>query len=236
MSRRGIGALGPAWVLAWALGTAGGTQAMEPQDWADLGHYRAQNEALRSSGSPDPQRVVLLGDSITEGWPARPGLWDAHFVNRGISGQTTPQMLLRLRPDVIALAPGALVVLAGTNDIAGNTGPATDEEIEGNLASIAELGRVHGMRVLLCSILPTRAYPWNPGARPAPRVLAINRWMREFAAGKGFEYVDYHSAMAEPDGGLRRDLGDDGVHPNERGYAIMARLLREALWKEPAAR
>jgi len=231
MNRRGMGA----WALAWALGATAGVQAMEPQDWADLGHYRAQNEALRS-GSPDPLRIVLLGDSITEGWPARAGLWDAHFVNRGISGQTTPQMLLRLRPDVIALSPRTLVVLAGTNDIAGNTGPETDEQIEGNLASIAELGRVHGMRVLLCSILPTRAYPWTPGVKPAARVLAINRWMREFAASKGFEYVDYHSAMTEPDGGLRADLGDDGVHPNERGYSIMARLLREALAKEPAAR
>jgi lysophospholipase L1-like esterase len=197
-------------------------------DWAELRRYRTDDEALHWKAA-DPERVVLLGDSITDGWPKDAALWDPHFVNRGISGQTTPQMLVRLRPDVIELGARTLVLLAGTNDIAGNTGPATDEEIEGNIASIAELAHAHGIRVVLCSILPVKAYPWSPALRPAKRVLAVNAWIRAYAAKNGFTYVDYHTPMKDDEDGLPGKFADDGVHPNAAGYAVMRKLLGEAL-------
>lgn len=198
-------------------------------DWANLQRYREDNARL--SGMPNDRRVVFMGNSITEGWaplfaelfPGKP------YIGRGISGQTTPQMLLRFRQDVIALEPKVVVILAGTNDIAGNTGPSTLEMIEDNLASMAELARANGIRVVLSSVLPVYDYPWKPGLKPAPKIIALNSWMKAYAARNGDVYLDYHSAMADERQGLRPEYSEDGVHPNAAGYRVMAPLAEQAI-------
>jgi len=199
-------------------------------DWPNLQRYREANAALRPPGAGE-SRVVFYGNSITEGWapyfatmfPGKP------YVGRGIGGQTTPQLLVRFRQDVIALRPKVVVILAGTNDIAGNTGPSTLEMIEDNLASMAELAKANGIRVVLSSVLPAYDYSWRPGLQPAPKIVALNAWMKRYAAAHGAVYLDYHSAMADERQGLRSDLTGDGVHPNEAGYRVMAPLAERAI-------
>ncbi|HWH83379.1 MAG TPA: SGNH/GDSL hydrolase family protein [Burkholderiaceae bacterium] len=200
-------------------------------DWPQRARYRAENAALPAPRAGE-QRVVFLGDSITDAW----GRWAGEFfpgkpyVNRGISGQTTPQMLLRFRADVIALDPRAVVILAGTNDLAGNTGATTLDEIEGNLRSMAELAHAHGIRVVLASVLPVHDHAEPVSAtRPPAKILALNAWMRGYAQQHGLVYLDYHAAMVEPDGSLRRELSDDGLHPNAAGYAVMQPLAQRAV-------
>jgi lysophospholipase L1-like esterase len=177
-------------------------------------------------------RVVFMGDSITDNWkiegPAGyfPG---KSYINRGISGQTTPQMLVRFRQDVIALQPKVVVILAGINDIAGNTGPMTLEQSEDNLASMAELAAAHHIRVVMCSVLPAFDFPWMPGMVPAPKVLALNAWIKAYAAEKGHVYVDYHAAMKDSRDGLPAALSQDGVHPLPAGYAVMAPLVEAGI-------
>jgi lysophospholipase L1-like esterase len=199
-------------------------------DWAYLARYRDANAQL---GAPRPgeQRVVFYGNSITDAWAQ---YFDAMFpgkpyVGRGISGQTTPQMLVRFRQDVIALQPAAVVILAGTNDIAGNTGPSTLEMIEDNLASMTELAHAHGIRVVLASVLPAYDYPWRPGVQPAQKIAALNEWIERYAAEHDAVYLDYYSAMVDGRGGLQQALTADGVHPNEAGYRLMARLAEKAI-------
>jgi lysophospholipase L1-like esterase len=177
-------------------------------------------------------RVVFMGDSITEGWhfdgpdgafPGKP------YINRGISGQTTPQMLVRFRQDVIALQPKVVVILAGINDIAGNTGPMTLEQTEDNLASMAELAAAHHTRLVMCSVLPAFDFPWRPGMVPAPKVLALNAWIKAYAAEHAHVYVDYHTAMKDSRDGLPATLSQDGVHPLPAGYAVMAPLVEAGI-------
>jgi Lysophospholipase L1 and related esterases len=199
-------------------------------DWPNLARYHAANMTL---GDPPPgeQRVVFMGNSITEGFvpyfatlfPGKP------YVGRGISGQTTPQMLLRFRQDVIALKPAVVVILAGTNDIAGNTGPSTLEMIEDNIAGMTELAQANGIRVVLSSVLPVFDYPWKPGLEPAAKIVALNRWIRDYAGRRGAVYLDYHSAMADERQGMRREYAEDGVHPNAAGYRVMAPLVDRAI-------
>lgn len=199
-------------------------------DWADLARYRDANAQL---GPPRPgeQRVVFMGNSITDAWaqyfdsmfPGKP------YVGRGISGQTTPQMLVRFRQDVIALKPRVVVILAGTNDIAGNTGPSTLEMIEDNLASMTELAQANGIKVVLSSVLPVFEYPWARGLEPAPKIVALNAWIRNYATAHGAIYLDYYRAVADERGGMRSDLSTDGVHPNEAGYRVMAPLAEQAI-------
>ena len=204
--------------------------SQSPADWASLSRYRDANLALPQP-KPDETRVVLYGDSITEVW-AR--YFDAMFpgkpyIGRGISGQTTPQMLVRFRQDVVALKPRVVVILAGTNDIAGNTGPSTLEMIEDNLASMCEIARANGIRVVLASVLPVYDYPWKRGLEPSPKIIALNGWMKRYAGANGHVYLDYHTAMADERGGLPADLARDGVHPTEAGYRLMAPLLEQAI-------
>ena len=204
--------------------------AQSPSDWASLARYRDANVALPAP-KPDETRVVLYGDSITEIW-AR--YFDAMFpgkayIGRGISGQTTPQMLVRFRQDVVSLKPRVVVILAGTNDIAGNTGPSTLEMIEDNLASMSEIARSNGIRVVLASVLPVYDYPWKRGLEPAPKIIALNSWMKRYAESNGHVYLDYHKAMADERGGLPAELARDGVHPTEAGYRLMAPLLEQAI-------
>ena len=207
------------------------------RDWANMARYREANAALAAPASSEA-RVVFMGDSITDNWqqPRFNGFFPGKpYVDRGISGQTTPQMLLRFRPDVINLMPKAVVILAGTNDIAGNTGPMSDEEIEGNLQSMAELAKAHGIKVVLSSITPTSAYHVAANgipqttSRPMTRIKAINDWMRKYAAENGHVYLDYFSAMVEATGVMKTELTGDDLHPNADGYAIMAPLAQAAI-------
>ena len=199
-------------------------------DWANLARFRLANNTLPPPVSNE-RRVIFMGNSITENWQQYFATMFAGkpYINRGISGQTTPQMLVRFRADVIALKPAAVVILAGTNDIAGNTGPSTLEMIEDNIASMAELASANGIKVVLSSVLPVRDYPWKPGLEPAPKIIALNAWIKSYAAQHGAIYVDFHSAMADADGGMRSGLSSDGVHPNEAGYRIMAPLVEQAI-------
>lgn len=208
------------------------------RDWANLTRYREANRSLEAL-KPGETRVVFMGDSITDAWP-QPRYGDffavnTNYVGRGISGQTTPQMLIRFRPDVIDLKPKVVVILAGTNDIAGNTGPMTNEEIQGNLASMAQLAKANGIRVVMSSIQPVSAYHTNPNGapqtqtRPMERIRAVNAWMKKYAADEGHVYLDYFSAMIDDKGLLREALSADDLHPNAEGYAIMGPLAQAAI-------
>lgn len=208
------------------------------RDWPGLGRYRDDNAALPPPKA-DEQRVVFLGDSITDGWGRGAGEFfpGKPWLNRGIGGQTTPQMLLRLREDVIALKPAALVLLAGTNDIAGNTGPMTLAQVEGNLASIAELAHAHGIEVVMATLLPvTDAHGPQTGSRPPTKIAALNAWIRGYCKAGHCTLLDYHAGTVGADGALRPELSDDGLHPNARGYAVMAPLAEAAVARalEPA--
>jgi lysophospholipase L1-like esterase len=205
-------------------------EALLHNDWPNLQRYRDANAKL-SPPVKNENRVVFLGNSITEGWaPYFPKMFPGKpYIGRGIGGQTTPQLLVRFRQDVIDLKPKVVVILAGTNDIAGNTGPSTLEMIEDNLASMAELAKANGIRIVLSSVLPVYDYPWRPGLEPAPKIIALNKWMKDYAKQHGAVYLDYHSAMADERGGMRSELASDGVHPNEAGYRIMAPLAERAI-------
>ena len=200
------------------------------EDWAGLARYRDDNARLGAPRAGE-RRVVFMGNSITESWARHfPAMFAGRpYVGRGISGQTTPQMLVRFRQDVIALQPAVVVINGGTNDIAGNTGPSTLEMIQDNLASMVDLAQANGIRVVLASVLPVHDYPWKRGLEPAPKIVALNAWMKAFATSRGAVYLDYHSAMRDPLDGLRAELSGDGVHPNEAGYRIMAPLAEAAI-------
>ncbi len=199
-------------------------------DFGWLAKFKDEDAKLAPPASGE-NRVVFMGDSITEGWHLDESFPGKPYINRGISGQTTPQMLVRFRQDVIDLQPKVVVILAGTNDIAGNTGPETLEQIEENLASMADLARANGIRVVLCSILPAFDYPWQPGLTPAPKIDQINAWLRGYALAKGDVYVDFHSAMKDERDGLPKALSPDGVHPNAAGHAVMAPLAEAGIEK-----
>lgn len=205
-------------------------------DFANLARYHDANSKV-APPSKDEQRVVFMGDSITDGWKLDQYFPGKPFINRGISGQTTPQMLLRFRPDVIDLKPRVVVILAGTNDLAGNTGPMTLDAIEGNIASMAELARANGINVVLSSVLPVSDYNKDKSGktiirtvqRPPEQILELNRWMKSFAAERGLVYLDYFTAMVDDKGFFREELANDGLHPNAKGYEIMKPLAENAI-------
>jgi len=212
------------------------------QDWAQLNRYRELNTKV-TPPAKDENRVVFMGDSITDGWKIAEYFPNKPYVNRGISGQTTPQMLVRFRPDVIDLEPKVVVILAGTNDIAGNTGPMSNEEIEANIASMAELAKLHGIRIVLSSILPVGAYHVAPNGapqtllRPMSRIKAINEWMKAYAAKEKHVYLDYWTtAMVDETGHMRTELSGDDLHPNAQGYAVMGPLAEAAIKQALAQR
>ncbi len=202
------------------------------QDWAGLNHYKDDNAKL-GQPAPGEKRVVFMGNSITEGWSRLyPDFFSGKpYINRGISGQTTPQMLVRFRSDVINLKPAVVVILAGTNDIAGNTGPSTLEMIEANIISMAELARANSIKVVLSSVLPAFDYPWRPGLNPAEKIAALNEMIKTYAKKNGIVYLDYYSSMVNEKKGLKEEYTYDGVHPNEAGYKVMGPLAEEAIAK-----
>ncbi len=199
-------------------------------DWPNFKRYRDANAKLGLPAKGE-NRVVFMGNSITDGWSqVSPDFFKGKpYVNRGIGGQTTPQMLVRFRADVIALQPKVVVILAGTNDIAGNTGPSTLEMIQDNLASMAELAKAHGIRVVLSSVLPVYDYPWKPGLQPVEKIAALNTWIKTYAQQNNMIYLDYYTAMADARKGLPAQYAEDGVHPNLAGYRIMESLAEKAI-------
>ena len=202
------------------------------QDWANLEHFRAANAQIGLPAANE-NRIVFMGNSITIGWlNTMPEFFEGKaYINRGISGQTTPQMLLRFRQDVIALQPKVVVILAGTNDIAGNTGPSTLEMIADNIKSMAELAKAHGIKVVISSTLPAYDYPWKPGLKPAAKIVALNKMLKEYAEQNGHVYLDYFSAMADERNGLPKKYANDEVHPTKLGYEVMAPLAEAAISK-----
>lgn len=206
--------------------------SLNAQDWANLNHYKSENENL---GQPVPgeKRVVFMGNSITEQWVRIcPDFFQGKpYVGRGISGQTTPQMLVRFRADVIELKPSIVVILAGTNDIAGNTGPSTLEMIAGNIVSMTQLAIANGIKPVLCSVLPVFDYPWKPGLNPAEKIEALNKMIKDYANENGIVYIDYYSSVVDARKGMKTEYSPDGVHPNEAGYKVMAPLAEEAIAK-----
>jgi lysophospholipase L1-like esterase len=211
------------------------------QDWPAVARYREDNVRTAPPIRKE-KRVVFMGDSITDSWdnPVNGGFFPGKpYIDRGISGQTTPQMLIRFRPDVIALRPQVVVILAGTNDIAGNTGPMTLQEIEDNLSSMAELARAHSIRVVLSSLLPVSDYEKTPDGqpriqttrRPPEQIKALNDWMKKYALENKLTYLDYYSAMIDDKEFLKDELSNDGLHPNIKGYAVMAPLAENAIEK-----
>ncbi len=214
-------------------------------DWNQLSRYRAENQELKKQ-KPDPKRVLFMGDSITDFWRLGEYFPGKPYVNRGISGQTTPQMLVRMYPDVIDLKPAAMVVLAGINDISQNTGPATAEMVEQNIMAMTELAQHHGIKVVLCSILPISDYGFlkqqtDRGSRspfmrtrvsdthPPGDILKLNTWMKEYAVRVNAVYADYFSALVDERGWLKENYSGDGVHPNAEGYKIMAPIVEAAI-------
>jgi len=201
-------------------------------DWAHLKKYEQSNSKLKNIN--DPNRVVFMGNSITEGWSNfdEDFFINNPFINRGISGQTTPQMLIRFRPDVVNLNPKAVVILAGINDIAENTGPVTLENIAENIISMAEIAKANGIKVLICTTLPAIDFPWSPGMEPGPKVIKLNSILKAYCDSNDITYVDYFSAMSDEKGGLKvpeYTTADDLVHPNLAGYKVMEKIILKAL-------
>lgn len=217
-------------LISLALFSMEQTLIAQTNDWADLSRYKEENLKI---GLPafDENRVVFMGNSITEGWSnANPDFFvDRSYINRGISGQTTPQMLVRFRPDVVNLKPKVVVILAGTNDIAGNTGPSTLEMIEDNIASMIEISKANNIKVILCSVLPAYDYSWKPGIEPAQKIVDLNKWIKDYSNQSKIIFVDYFTPMADERNGLKKEYSGDGVHPNLAGYKVMEPLVEKAI-------
>jgi len=200
------------------------------QDWANFERYRADNEKLAPPAKGE-NRIVFMGNSITDGWiKSDPGFFAGKpYLDRGISGQTTPQMLVRFRADVIALKPAVVVILAGTNDIAGNTGPSSLEMIMDNIMGMSEMAKANGIKVVLSSVLPVFDYPWKPGLQPAEKIISLNKMIKNYAVKNGCIYLDYFSSTVDERQGFKAAYSADGVHPNLAGYKVMEPLAEKAI-------
>ena len=202
----------------------------QSQDWPNLKKYREMNTTL-SLVKQDEERVVFFGDSITEFWSIvnRNFFANKNYINRGISGQTTPQMLIRFRADVIALQPTLVVILAGINDIAGNTGISTIEMITDNIFSMIDIANANNIKVILCSVLPAFDFHWRPNQEPIEKIKILNEILKEYAFANNIEFIDYYNSMVDDRQGLKKELSDDGVHPNQNGYQVMQPLAEKAI-------
>ncbi|WP_299316893.1 SGNH/GDSL hydrolase family protein [uncultured Maribacter sp.] len=207
-----------------------GLTTINAQDWADLNRFKEANSTIPEL-QDNEDRIVFMGNSITIGWlNKRPEFFEGKpYINRGISGQTTPQMLLRFRQDVINLNPKVVTILAGTNDIAGNTGPSTLEMIMDNIKGMVELAHANGIKVILSSTLPAYDYPWKPGLEPSGKIIALNKMIKEYADANGHIYLDYFSAMVDERNGLPKKYAEDEVHPTVDGYKVMEPLVEAAI-------
>lgn len=205
---------------------------LQAQDWANLNKYQNENASLKPLENGQ-KRIVFMGDSITEFWLVNNPEFFAgkQYANRGISGQTTPQMLVRFRADVIALKPEIVVLLAGINDIAGNTGPSTLAMITDNIFSMAELAKANNIKIILCSVLPAFDFPWRPGSFPAEKVVTLNKMIKQYADANEILYLDYYSVMVNDKKGLKAEYSGDGVHPYKTGYEVMNPLVEKAIKK-----
>ena len=214
------------------LAALGFTNSVNGQDWPNLTQFQEANAALEAPATNE-DRVVFMGNSITIGWiNSRPEFFEGKpWINRGIGGQTTPQMLVRFRQDVIELKPKVVVILAGTNDIAGNTGPSTLDMIMDNIKGMAEMAHANNIKVILSTTLPAYDYPWKPGLEPAPKIIALNKMIRTYCDDMGHIYLDYFSAMADERNGLPKKYANDEVHPTKEGYAVMEPLVEVAIAK-----
>lgn len=203
-------------------------------DWPQLGRYGAENAALAPVGKGE-LRVVFYGDSITDAWGRRPDTGTFFpgkpFVNRGIGGQTTAQMVVRFQQDVVNLKPTVVVILAGTNDVAGNTGPMTPAMTEDNFRAMGDMAKAAGIKLVIASILPAGDFPWHHGMEPAPKIKGLNTWLQEYCEKVGATYVDYYASMADEAGAMKPGISKDGVHPNEKGYAMMGPLVLTGIEK-----
>lgn len=197
-------------------------------DWPNIRKYQDENSKLPPP-APGENRIIFMGNSITEFWKANDPGYFASYVNRGISGQTTPQMLVRFREDVINLKPAVVVILAGINDIAQNTGPIKLEDTFGNIVSMAELARAEHIKVVMSSVLPANHFPWRPAIIPTEKVIALNKMLKDYAEANNIVYLDYYSAMVDNQKGLPSNLSGDGVHPNLAGYKVMEPLAEKAI-------
>jgi lysophospholipase L1-like esterase len=201
-------------------------------DWAQLGYYRDANKTL-GAAAPGEDRVVFYGASMTEFWGRNGSMFfpAKNYVNRGISGQTTAQMVVRFRQDVVNLHPAVVVILGGTNDIAGNTGPMTPEMTENNWQSMADMAKANGIKVVFASITPSTDFPWRKGLHPAEKIRALDAWLQGYCVTHRFIYLDYYSALANADGGMKAEYTVDGVHASVKGYEAMAPLAQAAIDK-----
>lgn len=206
------------------------TKISHAQDWANIKYCQNENAKL-GLPSPGENRILFMGNSITEAWKNfSPSLFsDRSYINRGVSGQTTPQILARFQSDVIDLQPTILIILAGTNDIAGNTGPITIKEIGDNIKSMVEQAKSNGIQVILSSVLPVYDYPWNTGIKPADKIIMLNEILKNYAEQNKIFYLDYFSSMVDERNGLKGAYSNDGVHPNEEGYKLMTKLVKKAI-------
>jgi len=201
------------------------------QDWAGLNRYKEENRILASKEN-NGKRVVFIGNSITEGWAVQnPAFFKENYINRGISSQVTAQILLRFKQDVVELSPKVVVILAGTNDIAENSGPISLEDILDNIKAMAQQAKNNNISVVLCSVLPANDYPWRPGLHPDKKIPELNKMIQAYAADSGCVYLDYFSAMADERNGLPKKYAEDGVHPTKAGYAVMELLVEEGIKK-----
>ena len=204
-------------------------EARQRTDWPNLCQYRAANVAVRAKDHPD---IIFMGDSITENWAAAdPALFASGVEGRGISGQTSAQMLVRFYADVVSLKPSAVHIMAGTNDVAANSGAISDEDFQNNIRSMVELAQANHIAVVLASIPPASSMAWAPGLKPAARIAALNAWLHGYAEERGAIYADYYALLNDGQGGLRTDLGNDGAHPNRNGYTAMKGLAQKVMSK-----
>lgn len=201
------------------------------QDWPNLQKYKKENQKIKESNKKPV--AVFMGNSITEGWVnTNPEFFrNNNFTGRGIGGQTTPQMLIRFTPDVIDLDPEVVVILAGTNDIAGNTGASSVKMITDNIQAMAQLAEANGIKVVLSSILPVYDYPWQPGIKPVEKIAGVNKWLKNYARENNHIYLDYFPVLANEKKGMKPEYADDGVHPNKKGYSVMEPLVLNAIEK-----
>ncbi len=206
------------------------SQSNKLEDFANFNKYAEANEKLQPP-KPGEKRVVFMGNSITEGWQySDPDFFTENpYIDRGISGQTTPQMLLRFRKDVIELQPEIVVILAGINDIAENTGPIALEDVYGNIVSMSQLAQANGIKVIICSVLPAYEFPWHPGLQPAEKVIKLNKMIKSYCEKNNIVYANYYSQMVDERKGLDKKYSEDGVHPNLRGYKVMEPVIQNAI-------